>query len=269
MRQAVILAGCLGRRLHPLTDSLPKPLAPVLDSRPFLDYLIDVLIGSGISRFLFLLGYKANQIIQYYSSLRSPDIHYSVGNIEDGTGQRLLRAYSALDDRFLLCYGDNYWIPDLTAMMDNFVNSRALVTTTVYKNLDGLGEYGWENNIQYSPDNRVIQYDKSRKALSLNGVDIGFFIVNKTILEGYQTAPQKSTLSFEEHVIPKIIEDEQMFAFPTDLQYQYITDPASLERFRDYAFNSLSIPLSSSFWQESGRLRYRDKAHDTKNISQS
>ena len=37
--QAVIFAGGRGERLRPLTDHLPKPMAPV-NGVPFLDYLI-------------------------------------------------------------------------------------------------------------------------------------------------------------------------------------------------------------------------------------
>ena len=39
-RQAVILCGGLGTRMRPLTDTLPKPMAPV-NGRPFLEYLIE------------------------------------------------------------------------------------------------------------------------------------------------------------------------------------------------------------------------------------
>ena len=42
-RQTAILCGGLGERLRPLTDTLPKPLAPI-NGRPFLAFLIDQLL---------------------------------------------------------------------------------------------------------------------------------------------------------------------------------------------------------------------------------
>ena len=55
--QAVILAGGLGKRLHPLTKSIPKPLAPV-NNVPFLDYIIQLLIDNNFKKILILVGYK-------------------------------------------------------------------------------------------------------------------------------------------------------------------------------------------------------------------
>ena len=40
INQAVILAGGRGSRLKPLTNDIPKPMAPI-DEVPFLDYLIN------------------------------------------------------------------------------------------------------------------------------------------------------------------------------------------------------------------------------------
>ena len=54
LQQAVILAGGRGERLRPLTDSIPKPMAPV-NGIPFLDYLIHSIIQGEIKNILFLL----------------------------------------------------------------------------------------------------------------------------------------------------------------------------------------------------------------------
>ena len=48
-RQAVIFCGGRGERLQPLTDRIPKALAPVL-GRPHLDFLIDQLRNEGIAQ---------------------------------------------------------------------------------------------------------------------------------------------------------------------------------------------------------------------------
>ncbi len=45
----MILAGGLGTRLRPLTDSLPKCLVPI-KGRPLVDYWIDALAASGVKR---------------------------------------------------------------------------------------------------------------------------------------------------------------------------------------------------------------------------
>ncbi|MEE9118441.1 MAG: sugar phosphate nucleotidyltransferase, partial [Calditrichia bacterium] len=65
IKQAVILAGGQGTRLRPLTNGLPKPLAPV-NGIPFLDYLLSCLIDVGIVHVVLLVGYKAEKIMNRY-----------------------------------------------------------------------------------------------------------------------------------------------------------------------------------------------------------
>ena len=49
IKQAVILAGGRGQRLKPLTDSIPKPMAPI-NGRPFLDYINQYVEDNDIVR---------------------------------------------------------------------------------------------------------------------------------------------------------------------------------------------------------------------------
>ena len=63
--QAVVFCGGLGSRLRPLTDNLPKPMAPILD-KPFLEYLLQQLAAQGIKRFVLLVGYLSEIIQDYF-----------------------------------------------------------------------------------------------------------------------------------------------------------------------------------------------------------
>ncbi len=146
INQAVILAGGRGERLIPLTDSMPKPMAPI-NGVPFLDYLIYSIVQAGIKNILILLGYKADVIIDRYNSMRNISIEFSYGSVNDQTGRRVLNAYDQLDDYFLLMYGDNYWPIELDAMSSNYQKLNASVTTNVFSNKMGTGEYGFGNNV--------------------------------------------------------------------------------------------------------------------------
>ncbi len=97
-------------RLRPLTDHLPKPLAPV-NGTPFLGYLIHSIFESGIKHIVLLLGYKSEKIIDYCNQFSDSEIkiEYSVGKVEEATGRRVIDAYNLLDKNFLLLYADNYW----------------------------------------------------------------------------------------------------------------------------------------------------------------
>ena len=62
---ALILAGGKGERLRPLTDSLPKPLAP-LNGKPILWYQVEWLKQVGVTNVIFLVGYRWMMVREYF-----------------------------------------------------------------------------------------------------------------------------------------------------------------------------------------------------------
>ena len=232
IKQAVILAGGRGERLRPLTNDLPKPLAPINDI-PFLDYLIATINQAGIKRILLLLGYRSGMIIDRYSKPFYNDemqIEFSVGHLNDQTGRRLINAYELLDNTFLLLYGDNYWPIEWDNMINLYKRKNVEVMTTVFGNRNGTGEYGKQNNVTVGEDAFVKCYDKGRKSENLNGVDIGYFIVSKNILNPHRIG----NISFEEDILPELISQKQLIAYITNTQYYYITTMESLKTFEAY-----------------------------------
>ena len=246
IEQAVILAGGRGERLRPLTDSVPKPMAPV-HGRPFLDYLINSLVTVGVKKILILLGYKGDFIKRRYSNMNHIHIEFSEGTEEDQTGRRLLNAYSLLDDHFLLLYGDNYWPVELNSMMELIQKTSVKVSTTVFSNINGTGEYGFENNIAVGNDGYVIKYDKKRETRKANGIDIGYFIIAKNALE-----PNISgNVSFEVDILPQFIERKDLVAYVTDTQYYYITNMETLKSFETAAKQNNFVPLPQNYFNKS------------------
>jgi len=227
-QQAVIFAGGRGERLRPLTDAIPKPMAPV-NGRPFADYLLTMLRDAGIRRVVFLLGYKAESVVDHYRNrgIDGLEIDYSVGREEDQTGRRLINAYGKLEDKFLLLYGDNYWPVPLAKMKKNFEHLGLDLTTTVFSNKNGTGEYGFENNVMVDSNGKVKAYDKSRRLSGLNGVDIGFFLVDKKVID----PNEGGNISFEEVVLARMAKQGHLGAFMTDEQYYYITSFETLQNF--------------------------------------
>ena len=226
--QAVIFAGGRGERLRPMTDTIPKPMAPV-NGRPFVDYLLWMLHDAGIRRIVFLLGYKAEAVIDHCRNQRISglEIDYSIGKEEDQTGRRLINAYENLERNFLLLYGDNYWPVPLNLMKANYIKLGLPVTTTVFNNKNGTGEYGFENNVIVNELGKVKAYDKSRQAVGLNGIDIGFFLVDKAVIDPHELG----NISFEEKILTRLAIQGKLGAFITDEQYYYITTLESLKIF--------------------------------------
>ena len=63
--QAVILAGGLGTRMRPVTETIPKPMI-LVRGKPFLEHQLELLRKNGIERALLLVSYLGEKIEQYF-----------------------------------------------------------------------------------------------------------------------------------------------------------------------------------------------------------
>lgn len=212
IQQAVILAGGKGTRMRPLTLITPKPMIPILH-KPFLEYIIELLKKNGIEEIIILTGYLHEKIEEYFKNGRGfgLKIKYSFSPVEDETGTRLKKAKNLLDDTFLLLYADNYWPLQLDELIKFYkkMNTQGLIT--VYSNIDNYTK----NNTFVNDKGLVEVYDKSRKTPGLNGVDIGFFILNKKVLSLFL----EENFSFEKVVLPQLISKKQLAGFLTYHKY--------------------------------------------------
>ena len=226
IRQAVILAGGEGTRLRPLTHQVPKPMV-LVNNRPFLEYLIEMLKKNGISEVVLLLGYLSEKITQYFGdgSNFGVDIKYSTGKVSDKTGTRIKNAEHLLDEVFLLMYCDNYWPLNLKRLLEFYTKHKTLASVTVYTNKDGNGEYGAGNNMSVDDAGYVLKYDKNRKDKNLNGVDIGFSIISKKVLE----LMANHDFSYEEEILPLLVNKQQLSGYQTEHRYYYISTLESLK----------------------------------------
>lgn len=217
IEQAVILAGGLGTRMAPFTANRPKPLFPI-HGRPFLDWLLDMLRGQGIRRVVLLVGYRADMIRDHVGdgAAYGLEVLYSETPVEDETGARIRKARSLFDDEFLLMYSDNYWPLRLRDLEADYRRKDVLAQMVVYDNADGYTK----SNIR-TQDGLVAVYDKSRTTDGLQGVDIGFTIVDRRVVDALPDA----NISFEAFVYPKLVADGRLGAFVSGHRYYSIGSP--------------------------------------------
>jgi histidinol-phosphate phosphatase family protein len=219
--QAVVLAGGLGVRMRPLTDSIPKPMIE-FHGRPFLEYLVEQLRDQGIERILMLVGYLPAVIQDYFGdgSRWGVDISYAVSPPEVQTGTRVRLALDAIDPLFLLLYCDNYWPMQLDRMWRQFVDADTAALTTIYRNADGYSR----DNVR-GEDGRVVAYDRSRTSPGLAGVEIGYAIMRRDVVAGLLPA---ADVALEEAVYPALAGRGELLAHVTDHRYYGIGSPDRL-----------------------------------------
>lgn len=214
INQAVILAGGYGTRLKPFTDTNPKPMYPFED-KPFLEYLIEQIKDFGIKNVVLLLGYLPDKIMDYFGdgSKWGVNIQYSVTPVEFETGLRLKEAYSSglLCEHFLLMYCDNYCPVNFNKLVREYWKNDAHMQLTAYANKDGYTK----DNLIIDEDGRILVYDKTRKTENLAGVDIGYAIINRSVMELVSSENE----NFEKQVYPKLVEEGKLFATVTEHRY--------------------------------------------------
>lgn len=224
IKQAVILAGGEGKRLRPFTLKNPKPMI-LINNRPFLGYLIEMLKENGIEEIVLLTGYLGEKIKDYFGdgSEFGVRIKHSFTPFQKETGEenesgiRLKFAENLLADVFLLMYCDNYWPLQLEKLEKFYKEKKIDVSVVAYSNKDNFTK----NNILIDSQGYVQKYDRSRKNKNLNGVEIGFFIINKKILK----LLPKDNSHFERDVFPKLIKKKQVSGYLTDHKYYSISTP--------------------------------------------
>lgn len=108
--KAMILAGGFGKRLRPLTETIPKPLVQV-GGKPILEWQISWLKKYGYDSFLITASYLADKVIDYLGdgSKWGVEVEVIIEKEPLGTGGALKNVEKHLKDEkeFVMVNGDN------------------------------------------------------------------------------------------------------------------------------------------------------------------
>jgi D-glycero-D-manno-heptose 1,7-bisphosphate phosphatase len=212
-------AGGRGTRLRPLTDDRPKSMVEA-GGRPFLAHVIDLLADQGFEELVLLLGYRADVIEAYLRAHPRHDLRILTipSDPDDETSQRMLGARDALDEHFLFLYSDNYWPLQMSRLWADYERHGTPAIVTVYRNADGYTR----SNVRLS-NGLVTAYDPTRSQPGLAGVEIGYAILPRGVLDRIHT----TDLPFEKATYPSLIADHALAGHLTDHRYYSV---GTLER---------------------------------------
>jgi NDP-sugar pyrophosphorylase family protein len=157
--QCVILAGGLGTRMRPLTDTCPKTLLPVC-GRPFAYHQLHWLAAQGIDDVIYCIGHQGEMIRRYWESEPKPvhAIRYvDEGEKLRGTGGalRLAHQQDVLDESFLVIYGDSFLPVKFAPIWQAFQASGKPALMTVLRN-----QGRWDRSNVLYDNGRLFLYDK-------------------------------------------------------------------------------------------------------------
>jgi NDP-sugar pyrophosphorylase family protein len=221
--QAVILAGGLGTRLRPITETVPKAMIPI-KGRPFLEYELDLLWKGGIQDFVICIGNLGELIQSHFGDGRNfgVKIYYSDdGPKLLGPAGALKRAEPLLKGSFFVTYGDAYLRAPYGLVMKRLTASKKLGVMTAYKNDNRHGKSDLMVRRGY-----VVGYDK-RGGNRLKWINFGVTALRKDALA---LIPPGRSLG-EEEFYGALIARRELLAYTVTKRFYEIGNPESLEDF--------------------------------------
>lgn len=138
----VIMAGGMGLRLRPLTESTPKPMIPV-GGKPMVQHTIESLRAEGFMNFVLAINYLGDQIEEHFGN--GSDLGVRITYVKEeqplGTGGALSLLEGALTSPIVLINGDVLLSARLTEML-NYHESHSADITVGVKVLDTQIPFG-------------------------------------------------------------------------------------------------------------------------------
>jgi NDP-sugar pyrophosphorylase family protein len=185
--QCVILAGGLATRMRPLTDVLPKALLRVA-GRPFIDLQLEHLARHGVTDVVLSIGYLGGMLRDHVGD--GARFGLAVSYVDEGHdlrgtagALRLALGRGALDEAFLVTYGDSFLPVDFGAVFRAFRAAGQPALMTVFRN---EGRWDTSNVIFDASAGRVSLYDKRRRTRPPEDfayIDYGLSALERRLIE--------------------------------------------------------------------------------------
>ncbi len=157
--RAMVLAAGLGKRMRPLTDTLPKPLVQVA-GKALIDHVLDKLADAGVAQAVVNVHHRADQIEAHLKSRTRPRIVISDerGELLD-TGGGIVKALPHLGSGpFFHMNSDTLWLegvtPNLSRLAEQFDVSSMDILLLLASTATSIG-YEGRGDFNMAPDGRL------------------------------------------------------------------------------------------------------------------
>jgi NDP-sugar pyrophosphorylase family protein len=137
-----------------LTDKTPKPLLPI-KGKPILEHAINNFKRHGITNIILSIGYKADNIKEYFKdgSQLGVNISYCIEDEPLGTGGAIKKASKGIKETFFTINGDNLADFDWTQMMEEHQENNAKITLALFP-VDDVTQFG----IAKLEDKKIVEF---------------------------------------------------------------------------------------------------------------
>jgi len=134
--ECMLMAGGRGKRLSPLTDTVPKPML-LLGGKPIIEHNIDRLISFGIKKIYISVKYLGEQIEEYFGdgSSKGIEIEYIWEDKALGTAGALALVENYHTEHILLMNSDLFTNANFEKMYTNLISKKGdlVIASSEYK----------------------------------------------------------------------------------------------------------------------------------------
>lgn len=229
--KALLLAGGLGTRLRPITDTIPKCLVPI-HGKVLLEYWLDNLSSVGIDEFLINTHYFHEQVESFIQNSKYKDkVTLSYEKELLNTGGTLLKNKDFFQDElFMLIHADNLSFCDFDAFIASHHNrpNGCEITMMTFKTPDpsSCGIVELDSNLVVQQFYEKVQNPPSNLA---NGA---VYICEPSLFDFLESL-KKENIDFSNDVLPAFL--GKINTFVNDV---YHRDIGTLE---SYALSQIEI----------------------------
>ncbi len=206
--QVVVLAGGIGSRLRPWTNTIPKPLLPMLD-RTLLERVVEGVPADLVDEVVVAGGYKIDVIEQYF---RDADVDFDVRIVPEdeplGTGGALGNCRDIISGRFACFNGDIISSLNLEPMLAQH-DSKGVTGTLALWEVEDPTRFGI---VGLDDDSMITQFKEKPKPEEVfsNLINAGSYILEDDV---FDIMPQ-GRHSLERDVFPRLAEEGRLSGFP-------------------------------------------------------
>jgi mannose-1-phosphate guanylyltransferase len=203
--RAVVLVGGEGTRLRPLTETMPKPLVPLMD-RASLDHVLDHLARHDVREVVLSSSYLEQEFRAFIKARRGdPKITWITEEAPLGTGGAIVNAVSHFkrgerSEPLFALNGDILTDLDLTAMLRRHVDAHAAATIAL-THVDDARPFGL---VPMEADGRVLEFREKPTGLVPGDVNAGTYVLSPDALEPWEAG---RNVSIEREIFPTLIGD--------------------------------------------------------------
>lgn len=235
--QAIILCGGLGTRLRSVIGEKQKTMVEK-EGHPFLYFVVNYLKKYGIKDIIFAMGYKKDEIENYFGDGSKFDINasFAVEKKPLGTGGAIRNTLHFIKDEYVVVLnGDTLFPVNIDDLKEKYIKNN-LELSIACKNVDDKKRYG---TIMFSEDKKYIvsfmeKIDDNEKSKSIDKktyINGGVYIISKRLISSIK---KDEVLSLEKELIPSWLENKKKIGgIISDEKFIDIGTPESLLEFKN------------------------------------